>query len=92
MLLGRLERGRPGVTGTSTGVRPQQPTKESLMSRIIRGHAQYNNVPDSRSTGSGGVRNPDPKRPGGDAGTGPYTGDHDFNSRPAQKRWPRGRG
>jgi len=74
------------------GRRPPHITKEHLMSRSIRGHAQYNNKPDTRPTGTGGIRDYDPKRPGGDAGTGPYTGDHDFNSRPAQKRWPHGRG
>lgn len=62
------------------------------MSRIIRGHAQYHNVPDSRPTGSGGVRNDDPRRPGGDGAGAPREGSHSFNSKPATKRWPRGRG
>lgn len=62
------------------------------MSRSIRGHAQYKSSPDTRPTGSGGVADYDPKRPGGAYGGAPNTGSHDFNPRPAQKRWPRGRG
>lgn len=61
------------------------------MSRRIRGHAQYNDEPDSRPTGPGGVRDYDPKRPGGANGGTPAPGDHNFNPRPSTKRWPRGR-
>lgn len=63
-----------------------------MSDRIRRGRAQYNTGPDTRPNGTGGMRQPDPKRPGGAYGGGPATGSHDFNNKPAQKRWPRGRG
>lgn len=62
------------------------------MSRRNRGRAQFNNEPDTRPTGSGGVRDYDPKRPGGAYNGTPREGSHSFNRRPATKRWPKGRG
>jgi hypothetical protein len=54
--------------------------------------AQYNTGSDTRPTGPGGVRNYDPRRPGGDGSGTPRPGDHDFNNKPTKKRWPNGRG
>lgn len=54
--------------------------------------SQYNSGDDTRAQGPGGVRDYDPKRPGGATSGVPREGSHNFNPRPSTKRWPRGRG
>lgn len=63
-----------------------------MSQRFKHARAQFNTGPDTRPTGPGGVRSDDPKRPGGAYNGGPREGSHSFNSKPATKRWPRGRG